>query len=385
MKNSRFPKIICAIPLLSLLAVAFAGEGGYFVYFGTYTNGASKGIYVSRFDLASGHLAPPELAAEAPNPSFVALHPNGKYLFAVSEIGRFEGERSGAVGAFAIDPKSGKLTQLNRVASRGSGPCFVAVDRSGMDVLVANYGGGSVAVLPIQPDGRLASASAFVQHTGSGPDRARQERPHAHSINVSPDNHYAFVADLGLDKVMIYRFDESRGSLTPNDPPFAKVNPAAGPRHFTFHPGGKYAYVINEMQSTVTAFSYDAARGELKEIQTITTLPKDFKGENTTAEVQVHPSGKFLYGSNRGHDSIAVFVIDQATGLLTTVEQVSLMGKKEPRNFGIDPTGAFLIAAYQNSNNVVVYRIDTKTGRLTPTGQELQLGAPVCVKFLPLP
>ncbi len=384
MRNLQQILVASVALLVSLMAAAVAADGGYLVFFGTYTEGSSKGIYVSRFDPATGKLTVPELAGEEKNPSFVALHPNHKFLYAVSEIGNFEGKKAGAVSAFGVDLKTGKLSFINRVSSRGTGPCFVKVDPTGKSVLVANYGGGSVAALPVQADGRLTDAATFIQHTGPGMDPKRKERPHAHSINPSPDNRFAIVADLGLDKVLVYRFDPAKSGLTANDPPFTGVAPGAGPRHLAFHPGGKYAYVINELDSTVTAFSYDAAAGVLKEIQTITTLPAGFKGENSTAEVQVHPSGKFLYGSNRGHDSIAVFAIDPADGRLTAVEQVSTQGKV-PRNFGIDPAGRYLIAANEQSNNIVVFRIDQKSGRLTPTGQNIELGAPVCVKFLPVP
>jgi 6-phosphogluconolactonase len=275
------------------------------------------------------------------------------------------------------------LTFLNRVSSGGAGPCHLVVDKTGKNVLVVNYGSGSTAVLPLEADGRLKEASSFVQHQGSSIDKKRQQGPHAHSVNLSADNRFAMVADLGLDQVLVYRFDAAKGSITPNEPPFAAVKPGSGPRHFAFHPGGKFAYVINEMASTVTAFTYDAARGVLKETQTITTLPADFSGVNHTAEVQVHPSGKFVYGSNRGHNSIAVFTVDVKKGTLTSVEQVSTQGKT-PRNFGIDPTGRWLLAANQDTDNVVVFRIDAKTGRLTPTGQVLEVGAPVCVKFVAL-
>jgi 6-phosphogluconolactonase len=257
------------------------------------------------------------------------------------------------------------------------------VDVRGKNVLVANYNSGSAAVLPVKEDGSLAEASSVVQHSGSGPDPSRQRGPHAHSINVSPDNRFAIVADLGLDNVFVYRFDSDKGLLEPNDPPYVKVAPGAGPRHFAFHRDGRFAYVINEMASTVTAFAYDRSRGVLKELQTITTLPKGFTGRSTTAEVQVHPSGRYLYGSNRGHDSVAVFSIDAREGTLTLVEITPTQGKT-PRNFGIDPTGAFLLAAHQDTDNVVVFRVDAKTGRVTPTGQILEVGSPVCVKFLPL-
>lgn len=366
---------------VALLQQAVAGD--FFVYIGTYTNKGSEGIYLYRLDTAAGTLASLGLAAKAPDPSFLAIHPDGRHLYAVSEIFNFEGKKGGAVSAFELDPKTGSLTLLNKVSTKGTGPCHVTVDKTGRDVLVANYGGGSVAVLPLTQDGRLEEASAFIQHTGSSVNPQRQKEPRAHSINVSPDNRFALVADLGLDQVLVYRFDPAKGSLTANEPPFARVNPGAGPRHFSFHPDGKFAYVINEMQSTITAFSWDAAGGILKEIQTISTLPAGFSGRNDTAEVQVHPSGKFVYGSNRGHDSIAVFAVDPAKGTLTPVEYASTQGK-EPRNFGIDPTGSILIAANQNSNDMVVFRIDTNTGKLSPTGQRIQLSRPVCVKFVPV-
>jgi 6-phosphogluconolactonase len=295
----------------------------------------------------------------------------------------FDGQGNGSVRAFAIDRSTGKLTPRNRVASHGATPAHLVVDGRGKNVLVVNYNSGSAAVLPVQEDGSVAEASSVVQHSGSGPDPSRQRGPHAHSINVSPDNRFAIVADLGLDNVFVYRFDSDKGLLEPHDPPYVKVAPGAGPRHFAFHRDGRFAYVINEMASTVTAFASDRPRGVLKELQTITTLPKGFTGRSTTAEVQVHPSGRYLYGSNRGHDSVAVFSIDEREGTLTLVEITPTQGKT-PRNFGIDPTGAFLLAAHQDTDNVVVFRVDAKTGRVTPTGQILEVGSPVCVKFLPL-
>jgi 6-phosphogluconolactonase len=249
-------------------------------------------------------------------------------------------------------------------------------------LFVANYGSGSVAAMPIKADGSLGEAVGFAQHTGSGADPKRQRGPHAHSINPSPDNRYVMAADLGLDQILIYKFDEN-ANLTPNDPPFGKVPPAGGPRHFAFHPNGRFVYAINEMGNTVTAFAYDGKRGALTEIATVGTLPKDFTGTSHTAEVQVHPSGKFLYGSNRGHDSISVFSVDSGKGTLTLIEQTPTQGRT-PRNFGIDPTGSFLIAANQATHNMVVFRIDKSTGKLTPTGQTVQVGSPVCVKFMRL-
>jgi 6-phosphogluconolactonase len=380
---------LAALPLAALCgafllnAQKLPSKGDYLVYFGTYTRGSSKGIYVSRFSAVTGKLSPPELAAEAANASFLAIHPNGRVLYAANEENSFQGQRAGYVSAFAIDRATGKLTLLNQVSSRGAGPAHLTVDRSGKNVLVANYGGGSVAVLPVKEDGTLAEASAFVQHTGSGFTK-RQAGPNAHSVNMSPDNRFAIVADLGLDKVLVYRFDPVKGSLEANEPPFVKLAPGAGPRMFAFQPKGRFAYVINEIASTITAFAYDAKAGALKELQTITTLPKDYTGRNSTAEIQVHPTGRFVYGSNRGNDSIAVFSVDARKATLTPVETVPTQGKT-PRNIAVDPTGSFLFAANQDSNNVVLFRIDLKTGRLTPTGQILEVGAPVCVKFLPLP
>ncbi len=375
--------LILTLALVTPKRAAAKDAGGeLFVYIGTYTKGESKGIYVYRFEPKTGKLTKIGLAAETVNPSFVAIHPNHRFLYSVSEIDDFQGKKSGAVSAFSIDGKTGLLTKLNTVSSKGSGPCYVKVDATGKTLLVANYGSGSIAAMPIKDNGELAEAASAIQHVGSGADKERQEGPHAHSINPSPDNRFAIVADLGLDEVLVYKLDAANAVLTPNTPPFTKVAPASGPRHFAFDPAGKFGYVINEMKSTVTAFSYDKAAGTLKEIQTITTLPAGFTAETSTAEVQVHPSGKFLYGSNRGHDSIAAFTIDKKTGMLTAAGHTSTQGKT-PRNFGIDPTGKFLFAANQDAGGVVVFRIDAKNGKLTPTGDKLDVPFPVCVKFMP--
>ena len=353
------------------------------VYIGTYTQGASKGIYIYDMDANTGMLTPAGNSPLVSNPSFLTIAPDHKHLYACNEVDDFDAAHDGAVSAFAIDAKTGGLSLLNQQPSAGSGPCFVSMDAKGKNVLVANYGSGSVGVLPVGADGKLMPPSAKIQHEGKGPDPARQEGPHAHSINLDPASHFAFAADLGLDKVFVYRFDASKGTLTPNTPPFASVAPGSGPRHFAFHPNGHYAYVINEMASTVTAFHYDAAKGELTQLQTISTLPEGYTGATTCAEIRVHPSGKFLYGSNRGHDSIAIFAIDPATGKLTAKGHQSTQGKT-PRNFNLDPSGHFLIAANQDTDNVVVFRIDAQTGQLTPTGQTLDVPRPVCIKFLPL-
>ena len=352
------------------------------VYLGTYTGEKSKGIYVSRLDPTSGALSPPALAAEIASPSFLAVHPARGFLYAVSEINTFEGKPAGSVAAFRIDRQTGMLSPLNQQSSGGRGPAHLIVDPSGRNVLVANYGGGSVAVLPVEKDGRLRPASAFVQHTGSSVNPSRQKEPHAHSINVDPANRFAYVADLGIDKVMIYRFDAAKGTLAAADPAFASVRAGAGPRHFAFHPSGRFAYVINELDCTLTAFACNANTGALEAVQTTSTLPagQAVASGYSTAEVQVHPSGRFLYGSNRGHDTVVAFSIDQASGQLTPLQHQAT-GGSTPRGFGIDPAGAFLFVGNQRSDSVVVLRIDAQTGRLTPTGQTVPLGSPVCVKF----
>lgn len=366
------------IGLVDSAVVAAPPQNSIAVYFGTYTGPKSKGIYVSRLDLASGKLSAPTLAAEIEQPSFLALHPGRRFLYAVNETGGGRGG-TGQVTAFAV-AADGKLTLLNQQPSRGSGPCHLVVDRAGKNLLLANYGGGSVAAFPISADGRLGESTGFIQHSGSSVNPQRQKEPHAHSINLDAANRFAVAADLGLDKVLVYRFDPGKGTLSPNEPPSTSVKAGSGPRHFAFHPDGRSAYVINELASTVTAFQYDAGQGVLKEIQTLSTLPRDFSGESYTAEVQVHPSGKFLYGSNRGHDSIAVFAIE-ANGRLHYIENTAT-GGRTPRNFGISPDGRYLLVANQESHNVVVFRIDPKSGRLTSTGSILEVPSPVCVKFL---
>jgi 6-phosphogluconolactonase len=381
---------VCLLAILALFLSVSASavspqQGKYLFYVGTYTeNGSkSKGIYAYRYDAATQEITPLGLAAEATNPSWVTLHPNGRFLYAVNEVPNFGGPNSGGLSAFSIDRATGKLTFLNEVSSRGADPCYITVDKTGKYVLVANYTGGSIATFPISEDGKLGEVSAFVQHTGHGPDAKRQEAPHAHSIDLSPDNRFAVVDDLGLDRLLVYKFDASKGTLTPNDPPFAKLDPGAGPRHFALHPSGRFAYVISEMHSTVTVFSADLKAGSFRPVQTVSALPDNFKGPNDDAEVEVHPSGKFLYASNRGHDSIAVFAIDSTKGTLTLVEHTPTQGKT-PRNFAIDPTGRLLFAENQESGNIVVFHIDENTGKLTPTGKVLDVGQPVCVKFLAL-
>ena len=353
------------------------------VYVGTYTDETTRGIYLSEFDSATGQLLPAQLAAEVKNPSFVALHPNGKYLYSVSEIADFQGQPVGGVTAFKIQPATGLLTLLNQQSSAGAGPCHLVVDAAGKNVLVANYGGGSVSVLPIAPNGQLSPASSSIQHHGSSVNKQRQEAPHAHSINLDPANKFAFAADLGLDKVLIYQFNRDKGLIIVNDPPAGIVSPGSGPRHFALHSSGKFAFVNNELTSSVTSFAYDATRGGLTEIQTLSTLPEPTPG-NSTAETVVHPTGKFVYVSNRGHNSLAIFECDATTGKLTAMGHQSTEGKT-PRNFNIDPSGRYILAANQDSNTVVVLKIDSSTGQLTSTGNSINVGRPVCIRFAPIP
>ena len=377
----RYAVLIVFLSSLTQFAVA-QSTGRYIGYIGTYTEGTnSKGIYAFRYDAASGQVTMIGLAAETTNPSFVAVHPNGRFLYAVNELKNYKGPNSGGVSAFAVDRATGKLTFLNELPSLGADPCYIIVDKEGKHVLVANYTGGSVAVFPIKDDGSLGEASAFVQHTGHGTNPQRQEGPHAHSIDLSPGERFAYVDDLGLDETLIYKYDSAKGTLTPNDPPFAKLDPNTGPRHFALRPDGRFAYVVGEMGHTVTVFANDLKKGSLEKLQTISTLPADFSGRNDDAEIEVHPSGKFLYASNRGHESIAVYAIDPAKGTLTLVE-ITPTGGNEPRSFEIDPTGKLLFAENQKSDDIEVFKIDQKTGKLTATGQKLDVASPICVKFL---
>ena len=354
------------------------------VYIGTYTHGESEGIYVYRLDLSSGTLEFESKATGVDSPTFLALHPEHRYLYAVNAVREVDGKPNGRVSAFRINPDTGELTFLNHQLSGGPGPCHLSVDSAGRYVLVANYAGGSVAMLPIQADGSLGEASDFVQHAGSSINPDRQEGPHAHSINIDPANRYAFAPDLGIDKIMIYELDLIHGKLKPNSQPWVPVHAGAGPRHFDFHPNGQWAYAINELDSTMTAFRYDSSRGVLTEIESVTTLPDDFDGTSHCADVHVSSSGKFVYGSNRGHDSIVIFAIDQHTGQLTLVGHESTQGEI-PRNFAIDSTGTLLLAANQMSNTVITFWIDSETGELNPTGHVAEVPTPVCLKPIVIP
>jgi 6-phosphogluconolactonase len=351
------------------------------VYFGTYSRGTkSKGIYVADVDLEGGTISDVRLAAESDNPSFVAIHPNGKWLYAACEVADFGGAKSGSVAAFSIDDATGKLTLLNHQSTKGGAPCHLVVDRTGKCVLSANYGGGSVCVHPIEADGKLRSASSFVQHQGKSVNPQRQEAPHAHSINVDPANRFAFVADLGLDQILSYQFNPDQGTLAANPSGSAKLKPGAGPRHFSFRPDGRFAFTNNEIHSTVTSFKYDAERGALTEVNTVSTLPAGSHPGNSTAECLAHPNGRFVYVSNRGHDSIAILSVDAETGRLAHLGNESTQGKT-PRNFSIDPTGKLLLAENQSSDTVVVFKIDSDSGKLSATGCVVEVPTPVCAKF----
>jgi len=345
------------------------------VFVGTYTQPQkSKGIYAWRFQPASGKLTALGVAAETSNPSFLAVHPNQKFLYAVNE------NNNGTVTSFAIDEATGKLKQLNQVSSKGGGPCHLTTDRSCRFLYVANYNTGSVAAYPIHDDGSLGEASAFIQHTGSSVNPQRQKGPHAHATVMAPDNHYLFTADLGLDQVIGYRFDANRGGMITDDGVVTKIAPGSGPRHVAFRPDGRFLYVLNEMTSNVVAFRYDAAKGSTEEMQTLSTLPADFKGNNSGAEIMVHRSGTYLYTSNRGHDSIAIFRIDLTSGKLTPAGHASTRGKT-PRGFAMDATGQWLFAGNQNSDNMSLFRIDQKTGNLNPVGDPIDVFSPVSVVF----
>jgi 6-phosphogluconolactonase len=369
-----------ALAALATSAVAGPAARPVTVYVGTYTDGTSRGIYRLTFDPAAGTMTKPVLAAETKNPSFLALHPSGRFLYAVGEVSSFEGAKTGAVSAFAIDAKTGDLNLLNQHPSEGTGPCHLVVDRPGRNVLVANYGGGTVAVLPIGEDGRLKPASSVRAHEGSGPTKGRQEKPHAHGISLDAAERFAFSPDLGADRVFVYRFDAAKGSLEPHGS--AALDPGAGPRHLAFHPDGKHLYVVNELLSTVTAFAYDAEKGALAPLQTVSALPAGFSGTSWAAEVAVSPDGRFVYASNRGDDSLAVFRVDASTGRLSPAGRAPV-GGKNPRHFTIDPTGRFILAAHQGSGMIVVLRIDPASGLPALTGATVELDKPVCL--LPSP
>ena len=316
------------------------------------------------------------------NPSYLALERRGRYLYAVNEVTEFQGQQSGAVSAFAVDQRTGALRLLNQQPSLGGAPCYVTVADNGRFVLVANYVGGNVAVLPVRGDGRLGAAVDVQQDQGaSGVNPQRQEAPHAHCVLLDRTNRHAYACDLGADKIMIYRFDAKRGKLAPTSAPWAQVKPGAGPRHLTFHPHGRHAYTMNELDATVTVFAHDPAQGTLREVQTVPTLPAGFTKPNTGADIRVAPDGRFLYCSNRGHDHVAIFKIDERIGTLGLVAHEPTRGRT-PRNFAIDPTGTFLLVANQDSDTITTFRRDPLTGKLSFTRHSADVPSPVCLKVI---
>ncbi|QDA61864.1 lactonase family protein [Hymenobacter jejuensis] len=355
-------------------------EQDYLVYIGTYAKPEAESIFLYSLNPVTGALARVNGFKAGENPSYLTLAADRRHLYAVNETTEYEGAKSGAVSAFAIDGRTGGLTLLNRQPSLGGAPCYISLDHTNHTALVANYVGGNVSAFPVQANGQLSPSSALDQHHGTGPHK-NQTSPHAHCILPDPANRFAFAVDLGTDQVTGYQLDVKQGKLTPNQTPAFTAKPGAGPRHLTFHPNKRWAFLINELNSTVTALNYDAAQGTFTEIQTLSSLPADFKGENSCADIHVSPDGKFLYGSNRGHNSIAVFAID-ASGHLTLVQHADVQGKT-PRNFTLDPTGRILLVANQNSNNIFSYFIDKQTGKLRATGKSVELPSPVYLQILP--
>ena len=358
----------------------------YTLYIGTYTrweahvDGHGEGIYVYRFDPATGRLQHQSTFTDVINPSFLAIEPQGKTLYAVNELTREE-EDSGTVSAFAIDPATGDLAFLNNQRTDGLAPAYVSIDPTGQYAFVANYASGTIAVLPVQPNGELRPASDVQQHHGSGPD-PRQDGPHAHSILPDPNGRFILSADLGTDQILLYGFDASQGRLLPHDPAAYAVAPGSGPRHLAFHPRCQVLYAITECSSQIYVLDYDANKGALAPRQTLTTVPEGYDGFSAGADIHLSSDGKFLYASIRGQNTIAVYAVDDATGELTFVASASTQGET-PRNFAIDPTGRYLLAANQDSDSVVVFRIDQGNGTLTPTGESYSIPSPVCLRFAP--
>ena len=372
----RMRRVFALVSLIALNLRLAASD--MYVYFGSHSHGPGIGFSLAHFDTETGRLTQPRFLLEAREPAFFVIHPDGRHLYTCNS-----GE-PGGVSAYGIDPRTGGLTLINRELAGGRDTSFIGLDGTGRYALAASYDGGNVAVFALRPDGGIGDWTAFVQHTGHSVDPARQTHAYAHSIITDPTNRFALVADLGLDRVLVYRFDEKVGSLSANEPAFATVAPGSGPRHVRFHPNGHWVYVVSEMASTVTGFDWSTATGTLSEFQTVSILPGDFAGASTAAEMVVHPNGRYLYASNRGLDSIAVLSIDQATGRLTLLENVPSGGKK-PRNFAFDPSGKWIICTNHDSDNAVVFRVDGATGRLTRTGAPVSLPSPYCERFLPVP
>jgi len=367
MKKLALITLICLTSTLT-----FAQNADCYLYVGTYTRKTSEGIYVYRFDTQTGDFAPVSIAKGVSNPSFLALSMDKRFLYSVGGI------NGDSVRAFSINPQSRQLTLLNSQASGGAGGTHLAIDKTGTWVIVGHYTSGSLSVLPAKPDGSLGNVVQLIKQEGKSIDPDRQTKPYVHSINIAPNNTDVFVPDLGTDKIMAYILNPKTGQLTAGNPPFTAVIPGSGPRHFTFHPNGTFGYVIQEMGATITGFTYRS--GQLAPFQTIKTLPDDYAGRKWSADIHISPDGKFLYGSNRAHESLAIFSIDQETGQLTFVGN-QLVNGKTPRNFAIDPTGNFLMVANQDSDNITIFKRDKQTGKLTPTGKEIKVSMPVCLLF----
>ena len=403
---NRYLALIACLVLAPLTSVWALSPAEYFVYFGTYTGftymkeglpageSRSQGIYVSRFRPATGEVSKPELAAEIVNPSFLAIHPNHRFLYAVTEDPLSLGpnfDHSSYVSTFTIDAATGKLHLLNTKTTGGTSTCYLSIDKTGHYLMFANFGSSSVTVFRINDDGSVGEQTAFMKHVGRGKDPAFQSKAHPHSIDVSPDNKFAIVSDLGVDKLFVYKFDASTGALSPDEPPFVQVESGGGPRHFTFDSTGKFGYSLHEMSGVITVLAWDGANGTFTKVQDAKSLQPDFVGVNDSAEIAIHPNGKFLYESNRrfrgpdlwGPESIGVFAIDPARGILSAVEQVPPAGTM-PRNIAIDPTGSYLFVANELSGNVVLFKMNGNTGRLSPTKTELKIDVPVCIVFLPV-
>lgn len=367
-----------AVCLLTLAASALtAAATDLFVYFGSHSNRPGAGFSLSHFDTDTGVLTKPQFLLEAKEPAYFVIHPDGRHLYTCNS------GTPGGVSAYAIDPRTGALTLLNRELAGGGDTSYISLDNTNRFALAANYDGGNIAVFAVKPDGGLGDWTAFVQHTGKSVNPQRQTHAYAHSIVVDPTNRFALVADLGVDKLFVYRFDEKTGKLTPNDPAFVPVPPGSGARHVKFHPNGHWVYLINEIASTIIGYDWDTATGTLKEFQNVSTLPADFKETSACAELQIHPNGKFLYGSNRGHDSLAAFAIDQTNGHLTSIQHIP-SGGRTPRNFTFDPTAKWILCTNHGSNTAAVFRVDPDTGRLTQQGDPITVPAPFCERFLPV-
>jgi 6-phosphogluconolactonase len=382
LRPSALALIVAGIAFL--LAACGTTDRREIVYVGTYTDGASRGIYRFELDPATGETTRPVLAGSTDNPSFLALHPNGRVLYAVNELASFQGRDTGAVSSFSIDPATGGLTLVGQEPSGGTDPCHLVVDHAGRHALVANYSSGSVEVLPLAADGGLGAPTSVIPQAGSGPNAARQAGPHTHSILLDPAERFAFAANLGADRIFVYRFDAGSGALEPVNPGGVPVAPGSGPRHLAWHPSGRFLYLISELASTLTCFRYDAAAGTLEAIQTVTTLPEGFAGTNTAAELVVSADGRFLYASNRGADSVAVFSIDGATGRIVLREQAPA-GGKTPRHFAIDPSGRWMLVANQGSDGIAIFDLEPATGRPRTTGRTIEVSKQVCVLFAPQP